>query len=67
MAGVHCEHRLDERFSEGLTQVVRVWDAADRLREEAFRAEREAAEASRAVQLAEALIRLEEGQRAQER
>ena len=54
-----CEFGLSEvGLSERLNRVVYVWDKVDQMETEVRRAEKEEAEAARAVQVAEAIIRL---------
>ena len=59
-----CEFGLSEAglaqvgLGEGLNRVVYVWGAVDRMENEVRRAEGEAAEAARAVQVAEVIVRL---------
>ena len=55
-----CERELDEDYSEGLTQVVRVWDKVQQIRDEVQATEERAADAARRVRLAEVLVRLGE-------
>ena len=58
-----CERELDEDYPEGLTQVVRVWDKVQQIRDEVQATEERAADAARRVRLAEVLVRLEEEQK----
>ena len=59
-----CEFGLSEvglaqvGLGEGLNRVVYVWGAVDRMENEVRRAEGEVAEAARAVQVAEVIVRL---------